>query len=257
MTVTKLTIHEAYAVEIYKQDVVVRRVGRGNPNPAPRGSCKEWSDKSRKNLAFVASNTDVEFMYMITLTYPSEFPTDGHTCKRHLKGFLNWMRDRSKACNQPKPEYLWFFEFQKRGAPHFHVILDCDVEQITTKSKVSKKWYKIVGSGDERHLQAGTRVEVLRSSDGGKRYAVKYAMKMQQKSVPEGFRNSGRFWGNSKGVAPKPLGWAQVDGDEDLAQLIKGWEYEGALKNIPLSTLYNASETVINSLRKEGTIPEN
>lgn len=256
MDVVKLQLNDAYAVEIYKHDVVVHRVGRGNPNKPKRGECKEWSDKSRKNLAFVASNTDIEFMYMITLTYPANFPTDGDVCKRHLNSFLNWIRDRAKACNQSNPEYLWFFEFQRRGAPHFHILLDCHVEQLTTKKKVSQKWYKIVRSGDERHLKAGTRVEVLRSSDGGKRYAVKYAMKMQQKTVPDGFRNSGRFWGNSKGVAPEPLGWVRVDGNEELAELIDGWAYEKALERIPLSTLYNASENAIATLKKAGVIPE-
>jgi hypothetical protein len=83
-------------------------------------------------------------------------------------------------------------EFQQRGAPHFHIF----VTHPTELKWVSQKWYDIVNSEDPRHLRAGTKCERLR---GGKAatisYASKYACKMAQKDVPEGYENVGRFWG--------------------------------------------------------------
>jgi len=43
--------------------------------------------------------------------------------------------------------------------------------------------------------------EYLRSKEGGRRYVAKYASKPYQKEVPSWFRDIGRFWGVSKGVA--------------------------------------------------------
>lgn len=252
MAVTPLQVHDPYAILVYKNDVVVKRIGGyGNPEPPLRGECHEWSDQSRRNLAFVASNTAVKFTWMVTLTYPKYFPTDGKICKRHLERFLQWIRDRAKSRDMPKPEHLWFFEFQKRGAPHFHILFDGELDKMITTDNLSEKWFRIVMSLDWNHLKAGTRLERLRSSDGGKRYAVKYAMKMNQKVVPEGFRNAGRFWGNSKGVNPEPIGWAEVSGKADLLNLVEDWEYSRALHGKNLSTLYGASDAVVKAIKAE------
>ena len=61
------------------------------------------------------------------------------------------------------------------------------------KEELSKEWYRIVGSGDPKHLRAGTRVERIKRSAIS--YVAKYAQKNEQKQVPEGFQNVGRFWG--------------------------------------------------------------
>ncbi|WP_462273673.1 rolling circle replication-associated protein [Methanohalophilus sp.] len=158
---------------------------------------------------------------MITLTYPGQYTSDGATVKGHLRAFLQALRRVNNDVS-----YLWFLEFQKRGAPHFHVLTRGI--QITKERKewVSKRWYAIVGSKDERHLRAGTRTESVRKKDGAKRYAVKYAYKMKQKRVPEGYRNVGRFWGHSKDVKPIPIAEVECNEDDIIAGLEIGeWEY--------------------------------
>jgi hypothetical protein len=63
------------------------------------------------------------------------------------------------------------------------------------KTAVAEAWYAIVGSGDVRHLWAGTRTEALRNPRSVGGYAAKYAAKRLQKEVPDGFTDVGRFWG--------------------------------------------------------------
>lgn len=252
-----VTLSPPYAVVIYLNDVVVLRTsGKNNRVPPKRGPCEYWSDDSRKGLAFVAANTAVQFRYMVTLTYPSEYPGDGATSKQHLNKFLNWLRLRCKRAGVSL-EYLWFFEFQARGAPHYHLLLDCNLPDIATRKEVSQSWYRVVGSNDTKHLKAGTRCERLRSADGGKHYAVKYGQKMKQKRVPEGYQKVGRFWGNSRGVTPDPIAWARVDSYDDVRELVKGWEYEDSIKDKELTVLYNAAgEAASNAAGSGNWVPK-
>ena len=65
----------------------------------------------------IAQATDVEFRSMLTLTYPRQFPKDGHIVKKDLNALLQKVRRNIEG------EYLWFLEFQTRGAPHIHLLL--------------------------------------------------------------------------------------------------------------------------------------
>lgn len=232
-------------VTVYPNDVVVSRYPKLSAKKVKpkRGEIMEFSEASRKRLAFVAANTGVEFKMLVTLTYPGEFPIDGKASKLHLRQFLDW-------CNLlwDGLEYLWFMEFQKRGAPHYHILLDkLPDDASSTMSglqwRVSHTWYGIVKSGDPKHLLAGTRTEVLRNPEGGKRYAVKYAVKMRQKAVPKEFRNVGRFWGNSKGVKPRPVMDYTFISGKKLLELLKsvGWEYAPETEENIHRVLYNAA----------------
>lgn len=212
-------------VTLYKCDVVVRRTGgRRNHDPPPRGDVVHFSYKARQRLAFVAANTPVRFLTMITLTYPSEYSNDGLAVKRHFREFLQFCRR-----DLGTPFYLWFLEFQRRGAPHLHLLLDWPLPRSrqavqAVRFRVASTWYRIVGSGDEKHLAAGTRTERLRSSEGGARYAVKYACKMRQKVVPVQYQNVGRFWGCSRAVIPRPEAIVRCTEDDIRAQL-EDWPY--------------------------------
>lgn len=212
-------------VTVFRRDVVVRRKGgRRNHDPPPRGTVMKFSYKARQRLAFVAANSAVRFRTMITLTYPMNYSNDGRTVRADRNNFLRF-------CHRDfgKPSYLWFLEFQRRGAPHIHLLLDwpMPVGRLMVKAvrfRVASTWYRIVGSRDEKHLAAGTRVERLRTPEGGARYAVKYAAKMRQKVVPEQYRNVGRFWGCSKAVIPEPLSMLNCT-EDDIRGVLEDWQY--------------------------------
>jgi len=55
-------------------------------------------------------------------------------------------------------------------------------------------WYEIVGSGEPRHLAAGTGVEIVRSMRGMMAYASKYLAKVEDDPAPE-YESIGRCWG--------------------------------------------------------------
>lgn len=199
------------------------------------------SKKSRQRLAFVANNTRIVFRSMITLTYPKEYPTDGKSVKAHLNAFLVWARRRFVS-----PSYLWFLEFQKRGAPHIHILLDYpmpqdDVQRFNLFQSVSKKWYETVDSGDLLHLMAGTRCERIRKPDGAARYCLKYAYKTKQKCVPVGFRDVGRFWGCSRDVPPEVARVWPID-ELSVRSVLSDWEFCPSEDTLVYQTLFGCAD---------------
>jgi len=199
------------------------------------------SKKSRQRLAFVANNTRVVFKTMVTLTYPGEWSKDGKEVKKHLHAFLVWCRRYFVS-----PSYLWFLEFQKRGAPHIHMLLDSPLPQLTNaRTKiyydVACQWYKIVGSGDLRHRTAGTRCERIRKPDGAARYCLKYAYKTKQKCVPEPYRNVGRFWGCSRDVPPAEIRIWPMD-ELSVRTVLEGWEFCPSSDTLVYQTLFGCAD---------------
>jgi hypothetical protein len=157
-----------------------------------RGRVVCLSEESARRLKFVARNCR-GFTTMLTLTYPASFPRDGLVFKDDLRQMCQWLKRRGVAG-------LWYLEFQDRGAPHFHLYLTGRVPF----HQVAQAWYRIVGSGDPRHLVAGTRIEAIRQPHAVAVYAAKYATKAVQKDVPAEVVNVGRFWGLFGGLKPEP-----------------------------------------------------
>jgi len=182
--------------KVYKRDVKFefRRVRDEVPLKqsrltSKRGAISHYSYKSVSRLKFLLGNTADMWKGLITLTYPSEFPRDGRVCNKHLNAFLQFLRRRNI-------KYVWSKEFQERGALHYHIFVD----RYIPKNDIAFRWYKIVGSGDEKHLLAGTRVEAIRSKGLVFHYISSYISKLTQKQVPEDFVNVGRFWGASRDI---------------------------------------------------------
>ncbi len=127
------------------------------------------------------------------MTYPNEFPLDAATFKRHLDSFgKRFLRAH------PTAGFYWKLEFQKRGAPHFHIIVFGLHLQEKTRALnrfrewLAETWFEVVDSGDAKHLSAGTSAEIMRSAVGILRYCAGYVSKGDQTLV--GIK-VGRYWG--------------------------------------------------------------
>jgi len=231
-------IPDVTGVELYKQDAVVLRRDFSRPGVDwERADVKQFSWSSRKRLAFTAANTDTVFTAMMTLTYPRVFPNDGKDVKRNLNHFLVLLRKRN-----PDVLYLWFLEFQKRGAPHIHIVIRGVRVNHDAQQWLSQTWYRLCNTNDPKHLAAGTRLERIRSPNGARNYCVKYAYKMKQKNVPTAYRNVGRFWGCSRSVKPTCRSRHDCTEDDLVGALEEsGWTWQTS-ERIEYSTLYGAAE---------------
>jgi hypothetical protein len=164
-----------------------------------RGHISGFSKASRRRLQRLLAVVDQERQEVplfVTLTYPGEFPADPAVCAAHLRAFRARMHRR-----YGKFAAVWRKEYQKRGAPHYHLLLFLDRAPELLRSEVSNIWYEVVGSGDERHLRAGTQVVQVKSWRGARGYAAKYMGKLEMLQPSSGREaeqpvgKTGRLWG--------------------------------------------------------------
>jgi len=159
-----------------------------------RGCISDFSWDSRRRLQrTVAKVKRDQLPLFMTLTYPSEYPLAARVWKRHLDTWLKRVRRRF-----PGASAVWRLEFQRRGAPHYHLLVWGIKLSNWLKLWVSKSWYEVVGSGDIKHLRAGTQVQKVRSYRGVQSYVAKalgwVAGEMSKVSqvITDGV---GRWWG--------------------------------------------------------------
>lgn len=161
---------------------------RKNHKPEKAGvTVTGWSDGKARRLGSFIDNFYKDFTVMVTLTYGVNFPRDGKQCKAHLRAFTERIRREGYL---EKNSWVWFLEFQRRGAPHYHLLCT----GFLPKKLVSEAWAAVSGSPEA----SSTRCEQIRHPDAVGSYARKYAQKSAQKAVPIEFQNCGRMWGYAR-----------------------------------------------------------
>jgi len=163
---------------------------------ATKQAITEFTIKAQRNCKFKFDSASRGMTSAICLTYPQEMreELDGRRIKKHFKAFiLAYLREFGLD-----GRYFWVLEFQKNRNPHFHIVTDCKADIKVQREFVAARWYKIVGSGLQKALKAGTSCELVRSQAGVASYIAGYLKKADQKQVPENFHNVGRFWGGSR-----------------------------------------------------------
>lgn len=101
----------------------------GDGGDEPEGIIRGWSARSRARMVATMAELDLAPLLwaegepaMVTLTYPGDWETvapDGPTAKAHLRAFF----ERYKRAWGENWRGIWKLEFQRRGAPHFHLLM--------------------------------------------------------------------------------------------------------------------------------------
>lgn len=242
--VTKVIQYKNGVCEVIRTSVI-QNVSRETIG-GDRGEIQYLSGRARSHLAFVVAATAVEFRSILTLTYGKTYCTDISVSKSHLNSMLTWIRTHYDSLS-----YVWVLEFQKRGAPHYHILLSIEAGDIVERKELAYKWARLVSpssgavdlKGDEV-LWREERLKVynvhkhpktwenIRAKDGATRYITKYCLKTTQKRVPSHFTNVGRFYGMSQSVKDSIDKIAEIELDNDGLRLVlstlehrtAGWE---------------------------------
>lgn len=170
-----------------------------------RGVIGEWSMQSRARAYYALEAIDWGpwgSIFFVTLTYPGgDWPRNGRVCAEHLRAVRRWLERWGFKSG------VWKREYQARGAPHFHLWLVCPLSQDerppgflrALRQRLSRAWYDVVGSGDPKHLAAGTQVKLLPPGQSAagyfKAYLNKYSDKEYQNRLPADVEAPGRWWG--------------------------------------------------------------
>lgn len=195
-------------IEIYA-DMIKIKTPTKNPikGGGQREECKGFSSNSRRRLIqkMAQWNLNGLFAYFITLTYPRVYAADWKIWKRDLDVLF-------KRLERKYPELVgscWRVEHQKRGAPHYHLIaVSSEVckNLAVFRHQIAEMWAEIVADGykmaggdmtayapeKEKHLRAGTGVEVVQGRRQLMAYVSKYLAKVDQANAPAEW---GRNWG--------------------------------------------------------------
>lgn len=151
-----------------------------------RGCVHGFSARSRgRMLRLLAMLRRESLPLFVTLTYPAVWSGDHREWKRNLHAFGEWLRRWSGG----RASAVWKLELQDRSAPHFHLLVYGT--RFLPYRLLARVWYRIVGSGDVKHLLAGTSVEAIRSRRGVMSYASKRYMGKEWDSELA----LGRCWG--------------------------------------------------------------
>lgn len=211
---------DAIWLDVFSQDIKFRRSSTGNGLSQPagdrpgRGAISCFSKKSQARLEHLLRNEHFRAQSSFCLTYHNNWPVDGRICKRQLDNFHHCCRRKLAGIFWGS---CWVIEFQYRGAPHFHLFFTFPVDR-EFGLWMAKTWNRIT-SGGPGHLYWHSRAENFRAWDHrkGNAYASKNYMtgsKAHQKEIPAEFLRIGRWWGNTRNMAPKA--WRQ-----DFSSLLK------------------------------------
>lgn len=227
-----------------------------------RDAIVEYSMKSRKRFFEKLLTIDweaipTETIKEITLTYPAIYPKDGEVLKSHLHAYSKRVK---RFCRDfGGVSFIWKMEFQKRGAPHYHLIIvtarEIPIEvlrkwALESWSDLVSKWIKKqedyteeeMENAIELHKKAGIEADGVRKSKQGLiSYLVWYIhkgsykgkAKEYQHEVPKEYQNVGRWWGiygKKSGILKFKKKIARITEDqfeEYKNRILKTWEKQG------------------------------
>ncbi|WP_303722822.1 hypothetical protein [Malonomonas rubra] len=204
-------------LELYPKSIRIKRPFVGEPPTPPERvdtTIQGFNKKSRSRLRFTAANSDDKILTQFCMTYADVWPVNGRSLKADLNRFITSVKK-----SFPSLEYLWIAEFQTRGCPHFHFFSNIE-HKPENHELLTRKWHKIAGYGQAKHIRVhGHESNFIPWSMNNGSYLCKYLDKEHQKSIPDGFFNFGRWWGNSRKLVPDPT-------TEDLQALEEKYEIE-------------------------------
>jgi len=136
---------------------------------ATRGQIYEFSRRSRKRLLEKTARLDYSQgkTIFVTLTYPFLFPSPARA-KEQLRAFLKRL---AYHCRSKGIAAIWRLEFQKRGAPHFHLMLFG--LPFVDKADIQAMWMSVLHT----KTRVFTRIEMIQSARHARYYISKYVAK--------------------------------------------------------------------------------
>jgi len=234
-------------VEVCEGGIIAKRSSLSPVRPpqgAVRGSIRGFSVASRSRLIrrllglswsdLIGSKHASTFQGMfLTLTYPDSFPDTASRWKRDLDTFFKRL-DRA----YPAVASVWKMELKARKsgnsvglvAPHFHLLAysPAPLEKAAFRAWLSRAWYDVVGSNDDKHLRAGTQARAVYGSVSKlMSYCAKYLAKEFDSET-----ETGRVWGEVKELPRGEVYVFHVDCVEFLRRLRRHSSRSGYVRSL-------------------------
>jgi hypothetical protein len=205
-------------LEIYENSIKFYHPDSTIPNTIPpereENDIKNFSQKSRQRL-FQKFNkirySDYGIPLFLSLTWHYDSPDNKKSIKLFLRNFLKRI-----FRELPKFHYIWKFEYQQRGTPHFHIILFpldkkniWNVEEV--KKIVRKHWLQLKQCNCSACKQYSTHVVNCETIKKSLSYIAKEIAKVQDTYEAH---DLGRIWGCSTNLKTTLIDEVNITLDE-------------------------------------------
>jgi hypothetical protein len=152
----------SYQITTYKGVMVVKQHKLDEPKREKvkvekRGCVRGMSRKSRKNLLRLCNQLQPsENYYFVTLTYQLWEDDNFKLWKRQLDRVFQGLR-----YHFPESSGVWRLEFQKRKAPHYHILFHIPENPSCQKLKtiLRKYWLSALGQDSKAITRYGVKVD--------------------------------------------------------------------------------------------------
>lgn len=197
-------INESFSLKIYPNCVEYKYLD-SQPIPRPltlrkRSCIKQFTKRARfrlfASMAKIKRNLDFQPIF-ITLTYHHGHEQKTKSTKSQLHHFLVQLRNYD-----PTVEFIWRFEFQKRGAPHYHLIIfpgnpPFGIDEESYGIRISNIWHGIADPNSRAHAQYGCKIVHIDSYRKACAYLSKYIAKTPEEETEH---EVGKHWGCSRNL---------------------------------------------------------
>lgn len=243
--------HPVYSVAFSPASIRVsksdpRRRGTKTESWRPKQNLTSWSSKSRTKMLERFATLDYSsfqvpdsILGFITLTYPKSWQLVAPTASAS-KTHLQSLRKRFERTYGRPLFGIWKMEFQRRGAPHYHILAPIPLGR-EFREWLSVNWTEVVNHPDpkerEKHLLAGTGVDKAKGLNASTAHRISYyfskhaspniGAKEYQNTPPQEWVDSGsvgRYWGYwGLKIA---VSWVEVSQENALfmARTLRRWQ---------------------------------
>lgn len=229
-TLDKDTITEIYnKIEVYPNCIVLKPSdqykGKFEGKRGKRDTIKTFSKRSRFRLFSLLAKIDNKlFRKPMFLSLTFHYGHEKKDKKDHsvLHNFLVQLRNFD-----PGVQFIWRKELQKRGAPHYHLIIfpllsEDDYPDAGYFVAINSIWHQVADPKSEKHSDFGCKSTVINSYREACIYLSKYIAKVEHETV---VLEMGRHWGASNNLPIKLITTIPLNehGYQYTINLIRKW----------------------------------
>lgn len=191
-----------YWLQVYRKDLIIKRpcIQVSEGTTGKRGKIWQFSEGSSRRLKFLCRNSGHHIKSQFCCTFHNSWPLDG----KSLKAMIGRLINRIKRKFGRGLHYIWVLEFQEREAPHLHLFLDLPATR-QNRWFLADAWLDVSDQMADpvcRRFHRNPKNFFTWEMKSGDYLVKEYIGKIEQKEVPESFRNVGRFWGASRNMTP-------------------------------------------------------
>lgn len=241
-------------LELYENSIKFYHPDQQTPNTEPperqENDIKEFSKKSRKRLFDIFNKINYSSYgvpIFLSLTFHYDNPNSQITLKNFLRNFLKRLMRFL-----PPFDYIWKFEYQERGTPHFHLIifpLDKSKKIFTPEieKQIKSHWLELKTCKCSHCKKYAAHVIEVKNYKMALSYIAKEIAKVQERYEDH---DLGRVWGTSRNLRTNKIDEIKISLNDyekylnkaiflidEKIKLLKPDQHQ-TLKNLESSKLY-------------------